>query len=50
MAHMYTMACKLPPFDKVKMPPARSITFRVIQDKLHYGFFVNPSCPDQKNA
>ena len=40
MAHMYTMACKLPPFDKVKMPSARSITFRVIQDKLHYGFFV----------
>lgn len=40
LAHLYSMACKLPPFDKVKMPPARSVTFRVIRDEDHYGFFL----------
>ena len=39
LAILYSMACKLPPFDKVKMPSARSVVFKIINDKEYYGFF-----------
>ena len=39
LAILYSMACKLPPFDKVKMPSARSVDFKIINDKEYYGFF-----------
>jgi len=39
LAVLYSMACKLPPFDKVKMPSVRSVEFKIINDKEYYGFF-----------
>ena len=33
------MACKLPPFDKIKMPSASRVTFKVIKNKDIYGCF-----------
>ena len=39
LAILYAMACKLPPFDKVKMPRVVDVEFKVIQDKDYYGFF-----------
>lgn len=39
LAILYSMAAKLPPFDKVKMPSARSVEFKIINDKEYYGFF-----------
>ena len=39
LAILYSMACKMPPFDKVKMPLARSVEFKIINDKEYYGFF-----------
>ena len=39
LAILYTMACKLPPFDKINMPKAYRIKFKVIKNKDVYGFF-----------
>jgi len=39
LAHMYIMACKLPPFDKVEMPKVTAVTFKIINDPSYYGFF-----------
>lgn len=36
---LYAMACKLPPFDKVKMPRVVDVEFKIINDKEYYGFF-----------
>ena len=36
---LYTMACKLPPFDRITMPPASRIKFKVIKDPGIYGCF-----------
>ena len=33
------MACKLPPFDKIVMPSANRIKFKVIKDPSIYGCF-----------
>ena len=39
LAHLYTMACKLPPFNKIKMPTSKKIKFKVISDAGIYGCF-----------
>jgi len=39
LAILYDMACKLPPFDKFKMPKSSKITFKVIKNPGIYGAF-----------
>jgi predicted SprT family Zn-dependent metalloprotease len=39
LAHLYDMACKLPPFNKFKMPSSKKVTFRVIKNPEIYGCF-----------
>jgi hypothetical protein len=39
LAHLYDMACKLPPFNKLKMPRSSKVKFKVISDPGIYGCF-----------
>lgn len=39
LAHLYDMACKLPPFNKIKMPKSSRVKFKVISDPGIYGCF-----------
>ena len=39
LAHLYDMACKLPPFNKLKMPKSSKIRFVVIKNPGIYGCF-----------
>jgi hypothetical protein len=39
LAHLYDMACKLPPFNKLKMPRSSKVKFVVIKDSGIYGCF-----------
>jgi len=39
LAILYDMACKLPPFNKLKMPKSYRVSFKVIKDPGIYGCF-----------
>jgi hypothetical protein len=39
LAVLYDMACKLPPFNKLKMPKSYRVNFKVIKDPGIYGCF-----------
>ena len=39
LAILYDMACKLPPFNKLKMPKSYRVNFKVIKDPGIYGCF-----------
>ena len=39
LAYLYDMACKLPPFNKFKMPKSYRVKFKVISDPSIYGCF-----------
>lgn len=39
LGHLYDMACKLPPFNKFKMPKSSRVKFKVIKNLDIYGCF-----------
>ena len=39
LAHLYDMACKMPPFNKLKMPKSNKVTFKVVKNPNVYGCF-----------
>ena len=39
LAILYDMACKLPPFDRIKMPKSSKVKFKVIKNPGIYGCF-----------
>ena len=39
LAILYDMACKLPPFNRLKMPKSNKVTFKVVKNPNVYGCF-----------